>query len=60
MGLSDRKLIRIILLLVAVWIALNIAGEVVDVVGQMVNLATNSVIAGLVIILLILWYLDYI
>lgn len=60
MGLSDMKLIRIILLLIVVWIALNIAGELVDFIGQILNLATNSVIAGVLVILLILWYLDYI
>lgn len=60
MGLSDKKIIRIILLLIVVWIALNVAGELIDFVGDLLNLATNSVIAGVLVILLILWYLDYI
>lgn len=59
MGLSDRKLIRIILLLIVVWIALNVADELVSFVGDILNLATNSAIAGVLLILLILWYLDY-
>ncbi|MFP4632595.1 MAG: hypothetical protein ACLFMT_04055 [Halobacteriales archaeon] len=60
MGMSDKTLVRLVLILIVVWIAINIAGELVDVFGQVVNLATNSVIGGLLVILLILWYLDYI
>ncbi len=53
MGLSDKTIIRVILLLVAVWLALQILGDVLD-------LITNSVIAAALVLLLILWYLDYI
>ena len=43
---------RLVLILVAVWLALNVLGEVLD-------LLANSIIAAGVAILLILWYLDY-
>ena len=43
---------RLVLILVAVWLALNVLGEVLD-------LLANSVIAAGVALLLILWYLDY-
>lgn len=52
MSLDDSTLVRLILILVAVWLALNVLGEVLD-------LLANSVIAAGVALLLIIWYLDY-
>ncbi|MFP4188461.1 MAG: hypothetical protein ACLFR5_03525 [Halobacteriales archaeon] len=53
MSLNDSTLIRLVLILVVIWLALNVLGEVL-------NLLANSVIAAGVALLLILWYLDYI
>ncbi len=53
MSLDDSTLIRLILVLVAIWLVINIAGDVLD-------LLANSLIAALVALVLILWYLDYI
>lgn len=53
MSLDDSTLVRLILILVAIWLALNVLGEVL-------NLLANSAIAAVVVVVLILWYLDYI
>lgn len=52
MSLDDSTLVRVILILVAVWLVINIAGDLLD-------LLANSLIAAVVALLLILWYLDY-
>jgi len=44
--------VRVILILVAVWLVINIAGDLLD-------LLANSLIAAVVALVLILWYLDY-
>ena len=53
MSLKTSTLVRIVLILVAVWLFLNI-------VGDLLNLLANSFIAALIALVLILWYLDYI
>jgi len=52
-SLKNSTLVRIILILVAIWLLLNIIGDVLD-------LLANSFIAAAVALVLILWYLDYI
>jgi hypothetical protein len=46
-------LVRLVLILLAVWLAVNIAGDVLD-------LLQNSVIAMGIALVAILWYLDWI
>jgi len=53
MSLDDRTLVRVILVLVAIWLAVNVLGDVL-------NLLANSVVAAAVALVLILWYLNYI
>jgi hypothetical protein len=60
MSLDDSTLFRLILILVAVWLALNILDEVLDILGGFLSLVANSFVASLVVLVLILWYLDYI
>jgi len=46
-------LVRIILIIVVIWLALNVLGD-------FLNLIANSFIAAIIVIVLILWYLDVI
>jgi len=59
-SLDDSTLVRLILILVVVWLALNVLGEVLDLLGGFLSVVLNSLAASLVVIVLILWYLDYI
>lgn len=60
MSLEDSTLVRLILILVVVWLALNVLDEVLNLLGGFLSLVANSFVASLVVIVLILWYLDYI
>lgn len=53
MSLGDSTLIRIILIIVVIWLALNVLGD-------FLNLIANSFVVAVVVIVLILWYLDVI
>jgi hypothetical protein len=59
-SLDDSALVRIVLILVAVWLALNVLDELLDILGGFLALVANSLAASLVAVVLILWYLDYI
>jgi len=50
---NNSTLISIILIIVVIWLAVNVLGDVL-------NLLANSVVAAAVALVLILWYLDYI
>lgn len=50
---GDRTLIGIILIIVVIWLALNILGDFLNLIG-------NSFIVAIVVIALILWYFDVI
>lgn len=50
---SDSTLIRIILIIVVIWLALNVLGD-------FLNLIANSFVVAIIVIVLILWYLDVI
>ena len=46
-------LVRIILIIIVIWLALNFLGD-------FLNIIANSFILAIIVILLILWYLDVI
>jgi len=49
----SSTLIRIILIIVVIWLALNVLGD-------FLNLIANSFVVAIVVIALILWYLEVI
>lgn len=53
MSLGDSTIIRIILIIVVIWLALNVLGDFLDLIA-------NSLIVAVIVIVLILWYLDII
>lgn len=53
MSLKNSTLVRVVLILVAIWLFLNIVSDLLD-------LLANSFIAAVIVLVLILWYLDYI
>ncbi len=50
---SDSTLIGIILIIIVIWLALNVLGDFLNLIG-------NSFVVAIVVIALILWYLDVI
>lgn len=54
MSLNDSTLIRLVLILVVIWLALTVFGQVLSILESL------PVLLVVVVILLILWYLDYI
>lgn len=60
MSLDDSTLVRVILILVAVWLALNVIDEIIGLVGDFLGFVANSFILSVIVLVLILWYLDII
>lgn len=59
--LDANDLIKIILVLVAIWIVIEILAEVLDMAFALLGLFPFSNLIGLIILLIIiLWLLDYI
>jgi hypothetical protein len=56
--LDTDTLLGLVLLLVAIWLVLEILGELLDIVGAVFALIPN-LIGLLIILLIVLWWFDY-